>query len=212
MLKKYSVILIMFIFAYTGLAYGAETPKNTPDYYSMVQQLKSGKAVDFTALRHSYTKTPDYNPYGDGGKDAMFEALNKKEFARVITNAEAVLAKNYVDMDAHFLSYIAYRETGNPEKQAYHASIVKGLLSSIASSGNGQTPASAFVVISTSEEYFFLRMNGYEIEKNSLVKENSHSIDKMDVVSRKSGQKAAFYFNVDIPFNWLNSQMQKKEN
>lgn len=166
--------------------------------------------IDFTALRYSYTKTADYNPYSpDDKKRAMFEALNNGEFEKAIKHAQAVLEKNYVDMDAHFVCRIAYRETKNTEKQRFHEFVVKGLLDSIYDSGNGQTTETAFVVISTDEEYFFLRAYGFNVIKQSLVKINDRNYDKIDVEERKSGEKIIVYFNVDMPFNWLNKQFKK---
>jgi hypothetical protein len=215
MTKNYLVVFILFLFIFNGHSYGAETRKNATDYYTLVKQLKNNdKSVDFKVLRYSYTKTPDYKPYDgdDADKDAMYGALNKKEFVKAAKHAQAVLEKNYVDMDAHFVSTVAYGETKNKEKQEFHSFILKGLLDSIYDSGNGQTPETAFVVINTSEEYFFLNVYGYNVITSSLVKTNGHSCDKMETEDKKTGEKAVFYFNVDMPFNWLNAQMgaQKK--
>lgn len=166
MAKKYSAIFIFFLFLLNGHSYGDETKNNATDYYTLVKQLKNNdKSVDFTALRYSYTKSRDYKPYSgdDEDKDAMYKALNNKEFEKAVKHAQAVLEKNYVDMDAHFVCRIAFRETKNTEKQNYHAFVLKGLLDSIYDSGNGQTPETAFVVINTREEYFFLNIYGYNV-------------------------------------------------
>jgi Domain of unknown function (DUF4919) len=215
MTKNYLAVLILFLFIFSGHSYGAETGKSAPDYYTLVKQLKNNdKSVDFKALRYSYTKTPDYKPYGgdEADKDAMYEALHNKEFKKAIKHAQAILEKNYVDLDAHFVSTTAYGETKNKEKQEFHSFVLKGLLDSIYDSGNGQTPETAFVVITVDEEYFFLSVYGYNVITSSEVQINDHSYDKMEIVDKKTGEKAVFYFNVDMPFNWLNAQMgaQKK--
>lgn len=212
MSKKWLMLFFLFLLIFHGYSYGSEIKKDaSPDYNTLVKQLKSNdKSVDFTALRYSYTKTADYNPYSpDDKKRAMFEALNNGEFEKAIKHAQAVLEKNYVDMDAHFVCRIAYRETKNTEKQRFHEFVVKGLLDSIYDSGNGQTTETAFVVISTDEEYFFLRAYGFNVIKQSLVKINDRNYDKIDVEERKSGEKIIVYFNVDMPFNWLNKQFKK---
>lgn len=214
MAKKYSAIFIFFLFILNGHSYGDETKNNATDYYTLVKQLKNNdKSVDFTALRYSYTKSRDYKPYSgdDEDKDAMYKALNNKEFEKAVKHAQAVLEKNYVDMDAHFVCRIAFRETKNTEKQNYHAFVLKGLLDSIYDSGNGQTPETTFVVINTREEYFFLNIYGYNVIKSSLLKINDRSYDKMETEERKTGEKMVFYFNVDMPFNWLSSQMRDQK-
>lgn len=206
------VAVVFFMFLFGSCSFGAEAGKEGPDYYALLKQLKSGDtSINFTALRYAYTKTPEYAPYNRIDKKAMFDALNNSEFEKAAGHAQAILEKNYLDMEAHFVSRIAYRESNNTEKQKFHSSVVKGLLDSIYDSGNGQTPETAFVVIDTEEEYFFLRMYGYNVVKSSLIKDNGHSYDKMDTEERKSGAKTVFYFNVDKPFNWLSQQMDKKK-
>lgn len=211
MIKKYLAVLFLFFFVFNGHGYGEETKKNAPDYYTLVEQLKNNdKSVDFTALRYAYTKTRDYNPYGsedDADKDAMYKALNNEEFEKAVKHAQAVLEKNYVDLDTHFDCYIAYREMKNAEKQKFHDFVLRGLLGSIYGSGDGQTPETALVVINTREEYFFFNANGYEVISQSLVAINDHNYDKVEVKEKKSGEKTVFYFNIDMPFNWLSSQM-----
>jgi hypothetical protein len=82
-------------------------------------------------------------------------------------------------------------------------------IDSILDSGDGRTPETAFIVIETGEEYALLGMTGFEVIRQSLIKSNGHSYDKMEVKHRKTGETAVFFFNVDIPFNWLNKQFKK---
>jgi len=186
---------------------------NNPDYYGLVKKLKNNAInVDFQALRVSYTKTQDYKPYGadDSAKDAAFDALNKKNYAEAVRQAQFVLEKNYVDLDAHMLCRIAYREMGNLEKDAFHNAVLKGLVSSLYASGDGTTPEEAIVVISVREEYFLLNANGLKTIKNSSFTANGHNYDKMDVENKKTAEKTVIYFNIDIPFGWLTKNLQKK--
>jgi hypothetical protein len=52
--------------------------------------------------------------------------------------------------------------------------------------------------------------NGLRKIKQSLVKANDHSYDRMDVENAKTGEKKTIYFNIDIPYGWLSNSMQKK--
>jgi hypothetical protein len=181
------------------------------DYYGLVKRLKSNDmSVNFQTLRIAYTRTPDYKPYGGHDvKDAAFAALNKKDFAGALTFAQTVLDTNYVDLDIHLLCRIAYRETGNTEKEAFHTSVLRGLANSIYTSGDGSSPEKAMVVISVPEEYFVITANGLKLVKQKSLTVNGHDYDAMDVENKKTGEKKTLYFNIDIPRQWLTKNLKK---
>lgn len=181
------------------------------DYYALVKKLKNNDmAVNFLTLRMSYTRTPDYKPYGDSdARKAAFAALNKKDFAGALKFAQTALETNYVDLDVHLLCRIAYRETGNKEKEAFHVSVLRGLVSSIYNSGDGSSPEKAMLVISVPEEYFVMNANGLTLLKQKSMTVNGHDYDAMDVESKKTGEKKTMYFNIDIPRQWLAEALKK---
>lgn len=192
---------------------GTGADVTNPDYYSLVTKLTNNDInVDFTALRLSYTKTQDYKPYGadDSAKDAAFDALNKKDYAEAIKQAQSVLKTNYVDLDIHLLCRIAYREMGDLERYAFHTSVLNGLACSLYASGDGTTPEKAIVVISVREEYFFMEANGLKLKLSSLITANGHNYDMMDVENKKTSEKMVIYFNIDIPYGWLTKHLQDK--
>jgi len=209
-MKKYSLLFVVFLFILPAVCCGAET--SNQDYYAIVKKLKNnGTTIDFKALRIAYTNTVDYAPYGgdDKNKKAAYDALTKKDYAEAIRQALSILEKNFVDLDAHLFCRIAYRELGDSGKHAFHQSVLKGLVNSLYDSGNGQTPETAIVVISVDEEYFLLRANGLNTIKSSLTDANGHKYDKMEVENKKTSEKMFFYFNVDIPYGWLNNKLNK---
>ena len=75
----------------------------------------------------------------------------------------------------------------------------RGLIDSIRSSGDGKSPAKAWVVISVAEEYAVLQALGFKPSGQSLLHQNGHSFDVMKAKS-DDGTEQTFYFNVDIPF------------
>jgi hypothetical protein len=211
-MKKTLAFILFFAFIFSALCYGADI--NESNYYSMLTQLKNNDLkADFSALRMSYTKTADYQPYGgDTSKtiNAAYESLGKKEFKEASKLAETVLEKNFVDLDAHFICQIAFRELGSLTKYGFHRNILKGLVNSLYASGNGLKPETAIVVITTREEYFLMNANGLKRTKQSLINANGHRYDKMEVENKKTGEKKVLYFNVDIPFVWLSKNLKKK--
>jgi Domain of unknown function (DUF4919) len=183
------------------------------DYPALLDKVKNfDKTVDFKALRLAYTKTPDYNPYGrDSSKDeAMGKALEERKFEEAIKIAQAILEKNYVHIFAHFVSRIAYRESGDQKKYEYHHFVTNGLIQSILGSGSGRDPEGAFLVISTDEEYMILNVLGLKSKMQSTVKVADQTYDKLSVVDRKTGDTGEMFFNVTIPFGWLSRQFEKK--
>jgi hypothetical protein len=182
------------------------------DYSILLAKVKNfDQTVDFKALRLSYTKTNNYSPYGADNslRDAIFKALKEKRYEEAIKLAQSVMEKNYVDIYAHFFSRIAYRELGDQKKFEFHHFVTKGLIDSILNSGNGQNPEGAFLVISTDEEYMILEVLGLSNKKQELIHASDQTYDKFEVVHQKTGETGVTFFNVTIPFGWLNKEFQK---
>jgi len=211
-MKKTFVFSILFLFLFSAVCPASDVGE--PDYYSVVRQLKADNVnIDYRALRMAYTKTADYTPYGGDAPKQRSDAysdLNHNNYAEAVKKAEAILEKNYVDMDAHFICRYAYRKLGDSAKYAFHTAVLKGLVNSLSSSGDGSSPEKAIVVISVPEEYFFLRTNGLVNPKQKLVNLNGRRYDKMEAEDKKSGDKKTYYFNIDIPYGWLARSFQKK--
>ena len=180
----------------------AAAKKAPGDYEKLVERVKSGdKTVDFRELRLAYADSPAYDngPDTDPQKKTMWAALNSKDFATVIKNADTVLASDYVDMDAHFAEYVAHRELNEADLATFHKFVFDGLLKSITDSGDGKTPETAFQVIEVHEEYVLLRFMGAGLPDQSLLHKNGHSYDEMKYEDLTSKQEVTIYFNVDIP-------------
>ena len=210
--RLFAIVLMLLIFTGNVFAGEDDQPKKLSDYQSLLKRVMSfDRTVDFKALRLSYAETQDYNPYGDdkAKKAEMFEALRNKQYEKAVSSAQAILEKKFVDIEAHFVSSIAFREMKNAGRYNFHHFVTGGLIDSILDSGDGKTPETAFVIIETGEEYALLGIIGFEVVRQSLIKSNGHSYDKMETKHRKTGETAIFFFNVDIPFNWLNKQFKK---
>ena len=191
-------IVLMMIIIFVGNAFAGEDgqPKKFSDYQTLLKRVMSfDRTVDFKALRLSYAETADYNPYGDdkAKKSEMFEALRNKEYEKAAAAAQAILEKKFVDIEAHFVSSIAFSEMKNVERYNFHHFVTSGLVDSILDSGDGKTPETAFIVIETGEEYALLGMTGFEVIRQSLIKSNGHSYDKMEIKYRKTGETGVFF-------------------
>lgn len=200
-------LFLIAVFCWVAFAHANPNPqdasKHLGNYENLVQRVKSGdQTVDFRQLRLSYMDSsayangPDIEPH----RKAMMAALNAKDFKSAIENADVVLASDFVDMDAHFIEYIANRELNIADKADFHKFVLDSLLKSITDFGDGKTPETAFQVIQVHEEYVLLRFMGVGLpESQSLLKKNGHSYDEIKFKDPKSGQSMTIYFNVDIP-------------
>lgn len=172
---------------------------------------KSDPTLDFKELRLAYTETTDYSPYG-GDRETrkkMFAALSAKEFDSAVESAEKILAKNFVEINAHFVAYVAHRESGRAEKATFHKFMFDGLVKSITGTGDGKTAETAFVVITTDEEYTLFNILGLRPAGQSLITQNGHSFDRMTVTNPKTNETVVYFFNIDKPFNWLGQGLKK---
>lgn len=180
--------------------------KKSPDakkrYKELLEKAKKGEAVDFREMRLAFFETPEYSPMtGMFDYRALNGALGQGDYPAAIKTAEAVLERNFVDLNAHMVAYIAHRETKNEEKAKYHRAIADGLIESIKATGDGKSPETAYEVIAISEEYAMFRAMGVRAVKQSLVQDKGHAYDAVVVVDSRTNQQATYYFNVDKPFS-----------
>jgi len=174
----------------------------TSEYGDLVASLKGGATIiDYAKLRLSYMDSPEYKNAKNTSvaEKAMSVALNAKDYPKALKNADEVLASDYVNIDAHFIEFIAHREMGHTEQAEFHKAVFRGLLTSIQNSGDGLSAEKAWVVINDHEEYVVLRALGYMPGEQSLMHKNGHAYDVMKVKKVQDGTEQTFYFNVDIP-------------
>ncbi len=213
------VLLILGLSAAVSLASSKqEQPKRSTEdapktsYATLLARAKkSDSTVDFKELRLAYTETPEYNPYG-GDRDTrqkMFALLQAKQFDQAVESAEKILATDFVEINAHFVAYVANRELGRADKATFHKFMFDGLIESIKGSGDGRSLETAFVVISTDEEYVLFNFLGLRPAEQSLMTRNGHSFDRMTANNPKTNETVVYFFNIDKPFNWLGQSLKK---
>ena len=174
-----------------------------PKYDALVQRLKAGDLdIDFEALRMAYTRSDFYAASDDTDladlRGQMFQSLARGDLERAGERAQRILDLVYVDIDAHMVAAIVYRSANDDAKAEFHRAIAMGLLQSIRDSGSGGSIESAFVVISSDEEFALARSQGLKPMSRSMVRGGGRAFDVMDVAD-DAGHKGRLYFNVGIP-------------
>jgi hypothetical protein len=187
-------------------------PAARSSYADMLDKLKKGDlTVNFRDLRMAYTETKDYSPYGRPDTRAMFDALRAREFDKALSEAESILSKNYVNLNAHFVAFVAHRESGRAAKADFHKAVFEGLIKSIMGPGDGKKVETAWTVISTDEEYVVLNYLGLRPAGQALLHDKGHSYDAMTATDPKTNERVTYYFNIDMPFGWLGRSIKKSQ-
>ena len=183
-------------------------PKVSPEeatkkYEAMLEKAKKGEGeIDYRALRFAFYETPAFSPLsGMMAYRSLWGALAQSNWAEAAKTAEAVLSKSYVDINAHMAAHIAYRQQGDEEKAKLHRRWADGLIASVMAGGDGKTPATAWHVISTGEEYAVLHWLNLRPAGQGLIHADGHSYDEMTVVDARTQAQSKIYFNVDKPFS-----------
>ena len=211
-MSRKSIFIISCMFLLQLAAVAAQEPPVKVSYESLLEKVKKqDPAVNFKDLRIAFTETKEYSPYGgdsDNSK-AMFAALKAEEFEKALTASEKALASNFLDINAHFVSFAANKRLGLSEKANYHRYVFENLLKSIRDGGDGKTMETAFLVISTDEEYALFSFMGLQPAGQALIEDKGHHYDKMTATDPKTNQSSVYYFNIDKPFNWLGNSLKQ---
>ena len=202
-------ICLSFIFSPVSI-FSQQEGRQT--YESLLERVKkSDPAMDFTALRYAYADNPpkDAKKVEPEASKTMFSAYRSKDYGKAIEYAEKILNGSYVDINAHLVAAAAYKEKKNAEKERFHRYVAEGLIKSILNSGNGKSRETAFVVISTSEEYVILRVLGLMIGSQSLESADGHHYDRLDANDPNTNKTVTLYFNIDRPYGALEKLFKK---
>jgi hypothetical protein len=204
-MKSSFLLWIIAALSCTSLVYGGDKQEAAKNYENALQQLKSGDfKIDFKALRMNCAYSRRSCEADSDDKKKIMSLLSEKKFDEALKEVNQELDDDvFVDIDLHFMSFIANSELGNKEKAEFHKAVIGGLLDSIQENKRGQSESDAFVVINVHEEYVFLRFNNMKVTKQSLIQKNDHSYDLIVCTDVDDKKTIKVYFNVDIPKNLL---------
>lgn len=178
---------------------GGPVSGDTAEYERQVALVRDfSKDADFTELRMAYTRTPYYTPYAVKDLKPMFDAMHAKNFAKCRRLALRHLEKESVSLAANYAAMVCYKALGKDDVSDRYRFILNGLIDSIADSGDGKSPDTAFVTISGEELYSFIRLGGLTVESQSLIRKDGRIFDLMDVLDPDTDEKVSLYFDVTI--------------
>jgi hypothetical protein len=188
--------------------------KHDSKYFELIKALqKEPDKFDYQLLRQVYPKTSFYDPYSSESgviKRDMFAAFENRDYENGAKQAKKILDKNYLDMDAHMAMSRFYGKDAENEKADFHIKVMSRLLQTIKESGDGTSMETAFKVLSTEEEYFITAYLGGRAASQALKGDDEHRYDVLTMESGPDNKEENVYFNIDIPFGWLQKKMQKE--
>jgi hypothetical protein len=194
-----------------GLACGAvafagpAAPSKT--YEQWVAMAEAGDpAVDFTALRQAYVRSPGYDGYGLSWADIRkaFAATGPaRDCDKAVALSDGILKADYTYAVAHLMRSVCFGQKGDSVRAEREKFIYRGLLQSVLVSGDGKSPKTAYMVFTMAEERFVLAYFDQREKLQALVMESGHNYDRIDAVDGKTGEAKSVYFNVDAMFGSL---------
>ena len=197
-----------------GICLSAGQSSNPGRYRELVQRLKAGDhTVDFTEFRMAFADSPEFRAPDTKLASHAKAAFEAGQYQEVLADAGKMLDEDFADVQAHILSYRAYKELGHADEAALSEFIYEGLLRSIEKSGDGKTKQTAYVVISMSETLLPL-WRGQVSEgafAAEMLPDKEHRWLKVGGVDIHTRKPFVLFFNVDIPVKRIEQQLQKKK-
>jgi hypothetical protein len=184
-------------------------------YQVLVDQLKqtatdprgSTGLVDFAAIRNAYADSLEYDPYGtlvELHRVEMLHAYEHHDYTVAIQQAVKVLDHNYTDIGAHVIAELAYTDIKRDTPARYHRLLAREFLMTIMRSGDGQSPATAYSIVSVPEEYAVLNARSLVFVRQTYETIDGHHFDKIYATDPNRGTPVTLYFNVDRMMDWAN--------
>lgn len=200
-MRRLALLLLVTLLALPGRA---------ATYEELLTRAKAqDPTLNFTELRLAYTQTEGYSPYefDSETRDAAVQALKNQDYARAAQLADKLLSDNYLDLEGHLLAHAAAKRQKDEASAKQHEYMLDGLFKAITDSGDGKSTRTAWQVISVREEYIVCQMMEARVLKQSLIQENGHNYDQLTVRREKDSQDRDLFFNVDLPFAWMDKNL-----
>ena len=196
----------------TGTATSPSQLGSNSEYAKWVAKAMNGDAdTDYTALRASYTKTDNYDPYSADTHalfEAAWQAVKSNDCSVALEKSEAILKVDFTRIVAHAFEHECYSTAGDAARATRELAIARGLAESLLHSGDGKSLETAYVVVTLNEENFVLSSLGIIPKAQSLVNKSGHMYDLMQGTDGKTPGQKGVYFNVDYLFAGLDKQFK----
>jgi hypothetical protein len=172
------------------------------DYAALMTAANEGDpGTDYTAMRQAYVMTRDYDPFGEKTNLLIRDgeaAYVAKDCKTALEKFKAAIALNFTLSDAHALSADCLEQAGDKAGEKREEAIAQGLFDSLIGSGDGESPSTAFHIVTAHEEGVILAVAGVDGKGKSTIDTDQGPVEKIDIVDTATGKKGAVFFNVSV--------------
>jgi len=156
--------------------------------------------ADYDRLRAAFGERPDFITVCERDRPIkpVGEALEAQQWNEVLRLTEPWLVRCPVDVDFRVARTVALEKLGRTAEATSEREHAVGLVKSVLRSGDGKSPATAFVVISVGEEFSTLGAVGLRPKNQRLQEDTIHVI-----TVEKDGQSGELYFDASAHFRRL---------
>jgi hypothetical protein len=185
----------------------AMSPQEAKAIYSAdTQKIRSGDLTfDWQQYRlasviSGASGSYDWHPV----RERFMQELQHGDIEAALHSADEIRKHNMAEPEGHLLAMLAFQKMGKEQDADFEHDVVAAFLKSIERSGDGRSSETAYVVVSTDEEYAFLRLTMQVTLplSQSLVTKDGHSFDRL-TVKRQDGTEQQVWFNVDASMDAL---------
>ncbi len=160
--------------------------------------------IDFTAFRKdgAIVASTHISMLEVGDRVNFKRAMAASDPQRALDSSNSLLAADYASVIGHFDAMMACRALRKTDEAAQHEKILNALLDSVAASGDGKMAETSYFAATTQEEYIFLALRlNVKPKGESLITNNGHFYDRLEVVDPKTNLTRYVWFNADVQMN-----------
>jgi hypothetical protein len=174
---------------------------------------KDPATTDWRALRRAFAATSHYEPYQIKWRSDLGKVAKDIHDGKV-KEAEAAIVKliereQFMRIDGHAMAVELYEKSGQSEKAERHRNFRDGLMSAVLVPGYGTSFEKPFEVLFLEEEYMVIGFLGLRVNQQALFERGGHRFDVLTTRPGPGKPQQTFYFNIDMPSNWLQASTEK---
>jgi hypothetical protein len=195
---RFAILPVTLVLCLAGAASAAVITQDAEGrYQALLAEAKANAPnVDWGSLRLAYAARPSFQVFAQSAaRRQMLQAANASNCKDALPSARAVIAEDFVDVDAHFIAAYCEESSGDASESKLEREIAVGLVTSI-QTGDGLSADAAFTPITADEEYAVMRALGLKVESQALVQQGAHSYDVLHTLNEK-GERGVYWFLID---------------
>lgn len=164
---------------------------------------------EFYMLYFGQAVQPDYSPYSN--KIAISQELRslykEEKYEEGVKVGTALVPNNPLDINVNWYLAMCYYNLKNYEMYEKYMSIYRCIMLGIVSTGDGDEPKTAYVVITVDDEAEVMYYLSYKKDKQELIDVDGHTFDKITGIDKDTNEDLVVYFNIDLPFASLTGML-----